>query len=229
MLRWFENRRRMREHAREEEQRNSRAAEELIRRVDNLLQAHTGLSWSHAGNIAPFGQTDPYRAYGVSGNAGGLQNPASPMADQIPHVGIFEPHSPGRARAENSAFRELQLQTDASSADSNGAFAREFSLLLRLMHMRYIDPSGTRGDSALALLLPRFAVERGSVLGGSTTCPICLEEYHGEVIMLPCLCAGHTECMLSAMKHDVRCPTHRIDIRAQIQLQPNDEEGMENA
>jgi hypothetical protein len=214
----------MREHARDEEQRSARAAEELILRVDNLLQAHTGVSWSHAGNISSLAQTDPDGAYVAQDDARDHRNPAGAMVEQIPHVGILEPHSPGSAGVENTVLGELLSQMDASSADPSGAFAREFALLLRMMHMRYGDATVTRGDSTLALLLPRFAVERGSVLGGSSTCPICLEEYHGEVIMLPCLCAGHTECMLSAIKHDVRCPMHRIDIRVQLQLQPNEQE-----
>lgn len=91
--------------------------------------------------------------------------------------------------------------------------------VLQLLSM-HIPDRIVRGDSHLASQFPTFSVEKGTVLVGVSSCPICLEELSGEVTLLPCFCSGHAECMKNAIKNDVRCPIHRIDIRKHLIYDP---------
>jgi hypothetical protein len=214
----------MREQAREEELRNRRTAQDLIQEVNSLLRAHTEMTWSPTG--------PGNNAAGTPNVARGSGGVPSRTADERRAPTIAGPErttlealeTRDGAGIDGNALRELLLRVDSSMVGQTDTVVREFGLLLRLMTMPREDETLARGDSGLAQQFPTFAVERGAVLSGCSACPICLDEFHGEVLMLPCLCAGHADCMKSAIKHDVRCPTHRMDIREMLRLQDSGQE-----
>lgn len=75
------------------------------------------------------------------------------------------------------------------------------------------DDAVVRGDSRLAASFPTIQVDEGAEIMGISDCPICLQPIEGEVMLLPCWCVGHVDCMKEAIKHNVRCPMHKIDVR----------------
>jgi hypothetical protein len=71
-------------------------------------------------------------------------------------------------------------------------------------------------DDELISRFSVFTVREGVVVAGEEDCPICLDALSGMLMMLPCMCVGHVECMTSALRADVRCPLHRIDVRVHV-------------
>lgn len=97
-------------------------------------------------------------------------------------------------------------------------------------HMRdsFSDANGggerRGGVPHLLRRFPTFPVEKGQVVAGVASCPICLDALSDTVMLLPCLCSGHESCMKTALSFDNRCPLHRLDIRKYVQ-----EEDLETA
>jgi hypothetical protein len=71
-------------------------------------------------------------------------------------------------------------------------------------------------DDELISRFSVFTVPEGVVVAGEIDCPICLDALSGMLMMLPCMCVGHVECMTRALRADVRCPLHRIDVRVHV-------------
>jgi hypothetical protein len=118
--------------------------------------------------------------------------------------------------------------SEAPSGDSDSIIARDPSVRRTrpeyrdfLQHLARVLVSAIPGQLAGAddELIERFAiftVREGIVVGGERDCPICLDALSGMLMMLPCWCVGHVECMTSALRADVRCPLHRIDVRVHV-------------
>lgn len=57
------------------------------------------------------------------------------------------------------------------------------------------DSDRRGGIQHLLRRFPTFSVEKGQVVAGTASCPICLDALSDTIMLLPCLCSGHEGCM----------------------------------
>jgi hypothetical protein len=154
----------------------------------------------------------------------------SPPATR-PHARAARPYY-ARSRSSAVGVRPLPplAPADADSSDEESESSAEerrriLSEIVHLLGVRLRDNnvpgggSGGGGGGGAAHLLrrfPTFAVDKGQVIAGNASCPICLDVLSGTVMLLPCMCSGHETCMTAALSHDRRCPLHRIDVRKHV-------------
>jgi hypothetical protein len=118
-------------------------------------------------------------------------------------------------------FEESESDDEAVDGDElsalfpNGGDNEMLASVFALLSRQRPGPGQVYGDAQLAAAFPVFPSPVGPV-AGSITCPICLERLGGQLLMLPCMCVGHEECMSRALGADVRCPLHRIDVRRHL-------------
>lgn len=80
----------------------------------------------------------------------------------------------------NSIVELLNLGSQVRSS-LGGAFVSDNERLVGMQH--------------LLRRFPTFSVEKGQVVAGTSSCPICLDTLSDTIMLLPCLCSGHEECM----------------------------------